>query len=290
MSLLHAIDNDSAADRHAGANDRRSPSRLSAIRSWRKSIAPVDNVNKAIPARSVDIWITRTLSVLSSTSALSLLTAEDWNLSRRVTAPAAKDSAIASRVLLRIALSSAVMRRVEPRDWLFAKTPYGKPIVCNSVVAPPGFSVSHVDDFAVVAVGSGVNLGVDMEFIDHHIDEPMMSAFSHIHERNELARVAKKHRARRFLSQWTQKEAYTKLLGCGHSMEFSSIDCHSFITPAGSAPLRLENFFVSSSDCIYHASIAFQCADHVDAPIKIQLVTVNGHAESTSISPALNIP
>jgi phosphopantetheinyl transferase len=267
--------------------DRRSPSRLLVVPGWSKLVPCGRGEGRAYARRSVAVWVGRTQAVLSSSASLGLLSKEDWSLSRRLGGRAAMDSAIATRLLLRLALSNAVRRRVEPRDWQFTKTSYGKPIVCNSVGGIE-FSVSHVDELAVVAVGAGVKLGIDIESIDQDVDQATMSAFTHAEEQRELVRVAADRRARRFLTMWTQKEAYTKLLGRGHSIDFSSINCGSLMGHGTGSPLQFESFFVPTVNSIYQAFIALQREDDADASIEIQLMAVHGPSESTWLTPAVN--
>jgi 4'-phosphopantetheinyl transferase superfamily len=143
----------------------------------------------------------------------------------------------------------------------------------------------------VVAASVSLNLGIDVELIDQDVPEGTLSGFCHPQERAVLQRLRPDQKAREFIRFWTEKEAYTKLLGSGHSIEFSSIrSLHGGLAssserdvearldagPETGSAIRFESFFVSEGSALYHVSLA------VDAPrprigvIDIQLIDVIG--------------
>jgi phosphopantetheinyl transferase len=274
--------------------DRRSPTRPRFLRGWQRTITtgrePRPEAHAAAETPRVCVWVARTRSLLKARSSFKVLTDDDWASLAQLRAETTRNSAMAAKILLRLGLSQVVGRCVEPRDWQFQRTPLGKPLISKAL---PGvnFSVSHADAVTVVAASSSVNVGIDVELIDQDVPEGTLTGFCHPQERAVLQKLAPYQKAREFIRIWTHKEAYTKLLGSGHAIEFSSIRClrdedagswessadGSANTDAQSVPsIGLENFFVSDGPSLYHVSLA------VDAPrskidaIDVQLIDVVG--------------
>jgi phosphopantetheinyl transferase len=273
--------------------DRRSPTRPRFLRGWQRTIRSGEERPEAqatAEAPHVSVWVARTESLLKARSSFKVLTNDDWASLAQLRAETTRNSAMAAKILLRLGLSQVVGRRVEPRDWRFQRTPLGKPLISKAL---PGvnFSVSHSDAVTVVAASSSLNVGIDVELIDQDVPEGTLSLFCHPQERAVLQKLTQHQKAREFIRIWTHKEAYTKLLGSGHMMEFSSIQClrdegaascesdaeRRVDTGERSPPsIGIESFFVSDGPSLYHVSLA------VDAPrskidgIDIQLIDVAG--------------
>ena len=264
--------------------DRRSPSRLRFVRGWRRTVAiGCDRGAGACAAADtprVIVWVARTASLLRARSALKVLTDDDWAAFAQLRAEATRNSATAAKILLRLGLSQAVGRRVEPRDWQFQRTPLGKPLV-STAMPDVNFSVSHADAVTVVAACSSLNLGVDVELIDQDVAAGVLNGFCNPDERAALQNLSPYRRDREFIRIWTQKEAYTKLLGSGHSLEFSSIRCSGGAVVPGSeseagSSVYFDNFFVSEGSSLYYVSLAIDAPRFDVGEIDIQLIDVVG--------------
>ena len=85
-------------------------------------------------------------------------------------------------------------------------------------------SVSYADQVVMVAIGRNVKLGVDVELIDQPIEDKVVDDFCHATETQTLQSLPQPRRSRSFIQLWTQKEAYTKMLGVGHSLDFDSFN------------------------------------------------------------------
>ena len=122
---------------------------------------------------------------------------------------------VAAHALLRAQLSQR-SNDISPRDWRFAATPHGKPILCA-----PGYdlnvSLTHTRGMAAVAIASGGEIGVDVESaltprnavgVAERYFAPEEAAFLRAQAdpsaRNEL-----------FYAIWTLKEAVLKADGRG---------------------------------------------------------------------------
>lgn len=254
--------------------DRRSITRPVFTQSWRKNVVlPGGKINAHSRSQRVEVWIARSEAILRSTSAHALLTDADRSGFVKLRPAAARNEAVAARVLLRLALSHAAGRRIAPKDWRFRKTGFGKPLVCNRE-AKVRFSVSHAGSLIVVAASTAINLGVDVESIDQDLSADVIKNFSHATEHRALEPLPVPQKTREFIQLWTKKEAYTKLLGLGHSMEFSGIECLRRATlPTGEHSSGLaahfESFYVPVDLSLYHASLAINSRILSQHPVEI---------------------
>jgi phosphopantetheinyl transferase len=119
------------------------------------------------------------------------------------------------------------------------------------------------------------------------LTENVISDFSHVNELRDLQRLPHHLKAREFVRLWTQKEAFTKLLGCGHTMEFSSIECSAVVACAGpdadSTPaVHFESFYVPVDHALYHASLAVEKSHSICGPVEIRLINVVGPGPSNT--------
>ena len=278
--------------------DRRSPTRLRFVAGWRRTITS-DHENSASDVHvvgetpRVGVWVARNESLLRARSSFSVLTDDDWAALAQLRAETTRNSAMAAKILLRLGLSQAVGRRIEPRDWRFQRTLLGKPLVSTAM---PGvnFSVSHAGSVTVVAISPSLNLGIDVELIDQDVTEGTVAGFCDPLERTVLQKLGPAQKAREFIRVWTQKEAYTKLLGSGHSTDFSSIRCWNGTVAAGDANLNanaesdssilFESFFVSQGSSLYHVSLAVDAPKSKVGSIDVQLIDVLGPDRIRSLS------
>lgn len=95
---------------------------------------------------------------------------------------------------------------------------YGKPHLAAGLDAgfPLSFNLSHSGDLALLAVGGGPALGVDVEAI-RPIEPGVAECVFAPDERALLDAVPADRRQQAFFTCWTRKEAYVKALGSGLS-------------------------------------------------------------------------
>ena len=134
-----------------------------------------------------------------------------------------RDRFVAARGLLRAILGGYLDR--DPVDLRFAYGPNGKP----SLADPPGdvlrFNLAHSGDHAVVAVGWGRGMGVDLEEIRADLDPTELGAVALTPgERALLAALPADRRPDVFAALWTRKEALAKASGRGLALPFSEVD------------------------------------------------------------------
>ena len=115
-------------------------------------------------------------------------------------------------LLLRRALCEA---GIPARAQIFSENEWGKPYLPGG----PEFSLSHAGEFAVCAV-SGFPVGADIERA--RVTEAVAERFFHPDEISFLHTLPVSGQADARLRLWTAKEAYTKYLGSGLHVPFSS--------------------------------------------------------------------
>jgi 4'-phosphopantetheinyl transferase len=131
---------------------------------------------------------------------------------------------VASHTALRAILASYL--DVAPVALAFGESTHGKPFV----EAPDAgrelrFSLSHSGDVALVAVGLGREVGVDVERVRPLDDlEGFAARYFSAAERDALARVPSGKQLRAFFEIWTLKEAYLKACGEGLMRALDAFD------------------------------------------------------------------
>lgn len=265
--------------------ERRSPLRPQFLPGWRKSIPSGAEIQPAEmgarAASSVSVWTSQVATLLAASNNLNLLSDDDRVSLQTCRSPEQRDNATAARILLRLSLSLTVTRRRAPNEWRFKKSQFGKPFVRDDNDAID-FSVSYADQVVMVAIGRNVKLGVDVESVDQPIEDKVVDDFCHATETQSLQLLPELRRARSFIELWTQKEAYTKMLGVGHFLDFHSFNLET-IQENSAPPSRhiVEEFYFSLKQSLYHASLVIN-RQGLFSPTNIQLINaVIGPAPAT---------
>lgn len=127
---------------------------------------------------------------------------------------------VAGRSALRSLVASYL--DVAAADITFGYGPQGKPFVPGSTLS---FNVSHSGGCAVYAFGSGVEIGVDVELLDHaRYDDGVAERFFSPSEVATLQTLSPAERPHAFLRCWTRKEAFIKARGEGLSLPLHEFD------------------------------------------------------------------
>ena len=184
------------------------------------SCAPPQDL--ALPARTVHVW---RVSLDPETARLGRL---EQNLSADERLRAARfrfardrERFVAARGLLREIL--ALYLNATARRLSIDYGANGKPFLSEH--SSLRFSVSHSLDMALVAVGHGREVGVDIEHArsDIPMEEIAETVFS-APEKRALYRLNGEAKRMAFLRFWTRKEAYIKADGRGMSLLLKHID------------------------------------------------------------------
>lgn len=134
---------------------------------------------------------------------------------------------IAARAALRVLIARTI--GAHPSELRFGTGAYGKPFLHAGPLNEAGrllrFNLSHSDAYAVVAMTSGSEVGVDIERVQpvadwEHLTETVFSQA----ERAQLAALPPEERLEGFFSGWTRKESYLKALGEGLHRPLADFD------------------------------------------------------------------
>lgn len=280
MSIFARVDCRSALNKqHAVAApavlrcERRSPLRPQFREGWRKRIpgGGQDTASRVAKAASIHVWASRVDTLLASTANLDLLSQDDQAALQALSRGSARDSAAAARILLRLCLSAMTGRRTAPQNWRFGRDDLGKPFIKDNREGIE-FSVSHVDGVVMAAIGRGISVGVDVESVDQPLEDTVFDHFCDASERQILDTLPTAQRHRVFLELWTGKEAYTKMLGVGHSLEFKSLSALKLReAKAEKALAHMERIYFSVEHSLYHATLVIDCTTG-QRPIDIQFM------------------
>ncbi len=197
----------------------------------------------------IDIWRgdlcadPATLDVL-----FGLLSGEEKERAGRYVFARDRERFVAGRGMLRKILSSYL--GIDAEEVRFSYGPLGKPFLADGT-SGLRFNVSHSNGVGVIAVTTGTDVGVDIEFVDQSFE--VFSVAESVFSSAEVLRLEAlpaTSRAAAFFTGWTRKEACLKAIGDG----LSSADEIQSVIPA----LAEENsvtFSVGSDDEITEWSL-----------------------------------
>jgi 4'-phosphopantetheinyl transferase len=153
---------------------------------------------------------------------------------------------------------------VPPQQLRFAAGAYGKPVLLQAPRGPGQpqlcFNLSHSKDLALVAVTSGIEVGVDIEAIREDLPGPDLAAgVLSSAELDELAQCAASDHAHSFVGCWVRKEACLKAVGIGLGLDPREINVglrserHTVLVDGATAPIAVASLPTSSG---YRAALA----------------------------------
>lgn len=158
-----------------------------------------------------------------------LLDDEERRRAERFRWPRLRHRFTAGRGLMRTILGLYVA--TAPAALRFQYNAYGKPSLADPVTTRGGesldlrFNLSHSENWALLAVAAGREVGADIEHIRADLRfEQLAEHFFSAAEVAALAATAEPERRRAFFACWTRKEAYIKALGRGLSVPLDSFD------------------------------------------------------------------
>ena len=252
------------------------------VESWRKQIGRSGEASCSTAARDarVEIWIAPVRSLIRHLDSAAVLTSEERLQFNQVRVAGARDSMIAGRMLLRVALSHAVRGRIAPQDWRLRAAPNGKPEITGDL-PQVHFSVAHTERLAVIAVSPQLPLGIDAETIEQTVESNVASDFCCPGEQAALQMLPPHQSTREFVRLWTLKEAYAKLTGLGAAIDFSSLgfsfdSLHSAQVPPLGQELQVhfETMFVASGHGLSHVSLAIGLPRTAGVCAELQVMTL----------------
>lgn len=170
---------------------------------------------RALPSDALHIWCVG-LDVSPSTPDRLAATLSEEELARGAAFRQARDQRrfVVGRGALRTLLARYLA--VRPQELRFVRGAHGKPALAGEPARGLHFNVSHAHEMALIAVRTGVEVGVDVEYGRELREADAIAArFFSPGEAAELAALPAEARRAGFYAGWTRKEAYIKLLGKG---------------------------------------------------------------------------
>lgn len=172
---------------------------------------PLNTQNCILNEARIDLWQFSLASELEI--GYQLLNAEEQTRAQRFYFNKHKRRFSTARATVRIILARYL--NVAPERLEFTYNEQGKPSVINSTKLQ--FNLSHTEDLAILAVGKGFPVGIDIEKYSARPYEGIAkNLFSDI-ELEEFLKVPPSLKAAIFFHVWTQKEAFIKACGLGLS-------------------------------------------------------------------------
>ncbi|MEO0442116.1 MAG: 4'-phosphopantetheinyl transferase superfamily protein [Pseudomonadota bacterium] len=110
---------------------------------------------------------------------------------------------------------------VAPQALSFSANPRGKPR-CDTPNAP-WFNLSHSGDWVIVGISEFAEIGVDVECVQRQTSEGVVNTVLSDEQRQRVQAAANPEQV--FMYYWTQKEAISKAIGMGLSVDFQTLAC-----------------------------------------------------------------
>lgn len=201
----------------------------------------------------------------------ALLSEEERQRIDRIHQIRQRHTALLTRVLLRTVLSEYAS--IEASDWRFTVDTSNKP--CIAIPASPlRFNLSHSREWIACAVGTGYELGVDVEYCHRDRDVLRLAKrFFSPKEYTALRALSAEQCIDRFYDYWTLKESWLKATGLGISggLDSAVFDLQgdgdmTFSTPVEDATYRFNNWQLDSS---YRLALCCEYLQHSAAPVTI---------------------
>jgi phosphopantetheinyl transferase len=278
-----------ARSRENGA--RATHQRLNYIEGWRKTVGAAHE--PATERDRIEVWLGSVQAVAADSSYREILSANELVTLDQIKSVALRNRKLAGRVVLRTALSHAVNGRITPREWRIHPDAQGRPVIAKSMPRI-NFSISYAEPVAVVAVSEKLPVGIDVETVEDTAED-MIAAFCCSCEQGLLDAGPASQNSREFVRLWTLKEAYTKLVGLGHGIEFDSIGfsldslhlLHGTSARVKDRNVHFETMWVTSGRTLNHVAIAIDFSSSAHASADLQVMSIASAEES---APAIHVP
>ena len=130
---------------------------------------------------------------------------------------------------------------IEPEDVRIATGKHGKPFLANGE-ENFRYNLSHSGDMFVLAVATGVEVGIDIEKVeaDKPFNDMARIAFSRREREEMFSLPTSDMQAASFYRCWVRKEACLKACGSGFSLPGNSFDVSPFDELTASQPVRCD--------------------------------------------------
>ena len=208
---------------------------------------------KDVPAQ-IEVWqLKLDLQIPIRNSDLMLLSESERACALRFHTHADQVRSTATRAALRRILATKVA--LPPHELHFVTNHYGKPYLHGDTGID--FNVSHAGQFALIAISTHGQVGVDIEDCNRQLDVSALTdyVFTALERRSELVTTAD------FIKRWVAKESVLKAVGVGISEHLQTVS----VLPGENSSYRivcdypkwpgLKAWSIDVSDC-YAAALA----------------------------------
>lgn len=185
----------------------------------------------------VHLWLGRTGDARAHLAGFArALSDEERRRRDAFRSPLHAEAFVVARGLLRLLLARYLGGR--PDAVALTCGPHGKPRLADAPAdSALRFNLAHARDALILAFSTGMDVGVDVEWVDANTDVMALAGtVLRAAEIDRLGRLAGHERTRLFFRYWTRKEAYLKALGVGLAGDMVTLDV-SGSAPAGAAGL-----------------------------------------------------
>ncbi len=176
------------------------------------------------PQGDIHLLLVHLSTVPGMERAATILSPDELARADRLLRHEARERFIAGRLFLRRSLGRCLGS--EPAEIPLVANEWGKPRL-GGEQGESGlcFNLSHSDDWAILALSLGTELGVDIEVVREDPEfVPMARRFFSPREQEELFSLPAGEQLTAFYCCWTRKEAYLKGVGCGLSLPTDAFD------------------------------------------------------------------
>jgi phosphopantetheinyl transferase len=275
-------------------NSASEPRQLASfVKGWRKAIGAAPHDTAGAEGR-IEVWLAPVSGIADCGNYRELLSASELLALDQISSPLLHDRKLAGRVVLRTALSHAVDGRISPRDWRIQPDANGRPRISKSM-PQLHFSISYAEPVVGIAVSEMLPVGIDVETVEDTSTEDLITAFCSPCEQSLLHAGAASQNSRDFVRLWTLKEAYTKLVGLGHGIDFDSIgfslDSLNLLhgVPPQDRNIHFETMWVTSGRTLHHLALAIDLSAQASADLQVMTVaSADGGATAIHV-PNVNV-
>ena len=200
--------------------------------SWKKTWKKTPDT-LSLSKDYIDVWLCD-LQQLSPDNYYSILSEDECARADKLKVEDKKQQYIITRGALRQRLG--LLTNIDPKDFVFEYLEHGKPVLANNhKCADITFNVSHSHDLALIAIAQKLNIGIDIEKINHESNHlTLMTRFFSKTEQDEFQTMLDTDKAKAFCACWTRKEAFIKAIGSGVAYGLDNFDVT--VAPDNQAP------------------------------------------------------
>lgn len=171
----------------------------------------------------IDLWALPSSLMEECLKSKDILSVEETAEAATISHCPTRTRHLAMRILTRLALSERVDQKISCDQWKIELGPYGKPEL-DGGQSDLSFSISHSEGLSMLAITNSKTIGIDIERLSPSgMDQLPLHILSE-QENETLQNLQDLDKYQHFLQLWTLKEAYSKAVGMGFSLEFEALE------------------------------------------------------------------